>query len=565
MKNIAIIKKNTLEIFIIIFVFFILWILLAAKIKVAPNSSDILYYFEIGNKHIADPLILNRYIHVYLQQFFVSLAGSALQGLQIYWAFLFSGTLALIYASSRFFSVKSTPYHGILSVLLFLSLPAITEIAGTPFIDVTAMFFTVAFTFTFLMSSKNKHDNKLLLVTLGLLFFCSFKTKETTLPLAILFIPLSFSDNKINLQILFQRLLLVVIGISIGITLLILINAVYLKEPFFGLRLSDLKYYMNTNMADKGFVVSGLTREDWLVGYFFRYAFLPTILYIISGTINILKLEIDQRFVFIIPLALIFFLVISINNIYGFQTRFALPTLAVICITASQFITIDTSRFSLTHKRFLLTLSGSILFSIAMVMLIRHIELRKGVDLALFFTTFLNAVLIIILISIIFLDKNTAFGSIACISIIMALLLLPLDITYKNIFINQANRSKFEETIAPIVEYRDVLGLTNNSHLLIDKTAVDSGPIAMAKNIDEVIGLINLCYDSKLERTNVRLVDDTSNIKSDLIMAPKYDYLLLSSKTWSEISIDTELYIHLNENYLVINGIETNTVLLYAR
>jgi hypothetical protein len=198
-------------------------------------------------------------------------------------------------------------------------------------------------------------------------------------------------------------------------------------------------------------------------------------------------------------------------------------------------------------------------------MLIRHIELRKGVDLALFFTTFLNAVLIIILISIIFLDKNTAFGSIACISIIMALLLLPLDITYKNIFINQANRSKFEETIAPIVEYRDVLGLTNNSHLLIDKTAVDSGPIAMAKNIDEVIGLINLCYDSKLERTNVRLVDDTSNIKSDLIMAPKYDYLLLSSKTWSEISIDTELYIHLNENYLVINGIETNTVLLYAR
>jgi len=84
MKNIAIIKKNTLEIFIIIFVFFILWILLAAKIKVAPNSSDILYYFEIGNKHIADPLILNRYIHVYLQQFFVSLAGSALQELQIY-------------------------------------------------------------------------------------------------------------------------------------------------------------------------------------------------------------------------------------------------------------------------------------------------------------------------------------------------------------------------------------------------------------------------------------------------------------------------------------------------
>jgi hypothetical protein len=446
-----------------------------------------------------------------------------------------------------------------------LSLPAITEIAGTPFIDVTAMFFTVAFTFTFLMSSKNKHDNKLLLVTLGLLFFCSFKTKETTLPLAILLIPLSFSDNKINLQILCQRLLLVVIGISIGITLLILINAVYLKEPFFGLRLSDLKYYMNTNMADKGFVVSGLTREDWLVGYFFRYAFLPTILYIISGTINILKLEIDQRFVFIIPLALIFFLVISINNIYGFQTRFALPTLAVICITASQFITIDTSRFSLTHKRFLLTLSGSILFSIAMVMLIRHIELRKGVDLALFFTTFLNAVLIIILISIIFLDKNTAFGSIACISIIMALLLLPLDITYKNIFINQANRSKFEETIAPIVEYRDVLGLTNNSHLLIDKTAVDSGPIAMAKNIDEVIGLINLCYDSKLERTNVRLVDDTSNIKSDLIMAPKYDFLLLSSKTWNEISIDTELNIHLNENYIVINGVETNTVLLYAR
>ena len=565
MKNNTIIKKNTPEIFIIIFVFFILWILLATLIKVAPNSSDILYYFEIGNKHIADPLILNRYIHVYLQQFFVVLAGSALQGLQIYWAFLFSGTLVLIYTCARIFSDKSTPYHGILSVLLFLSLPAITEIAGTPFVDVTAMFFTVAFIFAFLMSSKNKHDNKLLLVALGLIFFCSFKTKETTLPLSILFIPLSFSDNKFNLQILFQRLLLVVIGISIGITLLIFINAVYLKEPFFGLRLSDLNYYFNTNMADKGFVVSGLTREDWLVGYFFRYAFLPTILYIISGTINILKLEIDQRFVFIIPLALIFFLVISINNIYGYQTRFALPTLAVICITASQFITFDISRFSLTHKRFLLTLAGSILFSIAMIMLIILIELRKGVDLALFFNTVLSTVLIIILLSIIFLDKNTAFRSIAFISIIMALLILPLGYNINNIIIKQVNRSKFEETIEPILEYKDVFRINNNSYLYIELTAVNSGPIAMAKNIDEVIGLINLCYDSKLERTNVRLVDDTSNIKSDLIMAPKYDYLLLSSKTWNEISIDTELNILLNENYLVINGIETNTVLLYTR
>ena len=115
------------------------------------------------------------------------------------------------------------------------------------------------------------------------------------------------------------------------------------------------------------------------------------------------------------------------------------------------------------------------------------------------------------------------------------------------------------------MEYKDVFRINNNSYLYIELTAVNSGPIAMAKNIDEVIGLINLCYDSKLERTNVRLVDDTSNIKSDLIMAPKYDYLLLSSKTWNEISIDTELNILLNENYLVINGIETNTVLLYTR
>ncbi len=563
-KNINI-KRKSIEFIIVIITFFILWIVLAIKINAAPNSSDILYYFEIGNKHIADPLILNRYVHVYLQQLFVLLAGNALQGLQTYWAFLFSGTIILIYICASFFSDRSTPIHGILSVLLFLSLPAITEIVGISFIDITAVFFTVAFIAIFLVSSKNHHDNKLLLIALGLIFFCSFKTKETTIPLTLLFIPLSFSENKFNIRIFIQRIIMVIVGILIGIVLLIIINAIYLKEPFFGLRLSDLIYYFNTNMGDKGLVFSDLTREDWLIGYFIKYAFLPTILYIISGTKNILNSKIDQKFIFLLPLALILFLVISINNTYGYQTRFALPSLAVICILATQFINIDVQRFSLGPRGYFLILTGSVLFSIAIIMLIRHIGIIKGVDLALFFKTLLNTTLTIVLLGLIFLDKNTNLGSIASISIMIALLILPLYITYKNMFDNQYNYQLFEQTIKPILEYNDILKITNVTRLYIEHSAINSGPIAITKNIDEVVGLVNLCLDTNIGRSNITLEDNTDNLSYILSEAPKYDYLLLTYNTWEEISLDKELSAIINDYYIIYNGIESNSVLLDTR
>lgn len=198
--------------------FLLIWLLFASLCKGGPNSSDISWYFHVGQNQIADPFILNRYFHVFLQSLFVSLSPNPLVGFQIFWSFLLAVTTVLLFWSASNFTSISNYLNGFLAIVLFLSLPALSHISGIPYVDVTAMTLALALVTLYFYSTKTQHNNKSLLFIIGLFLFFGFKTKETLWPIAIIIIGLASDNNKLaSKAIIFKRFLYILFGFMSGV------------------------------------------------------------------------------------------------------------------------------------------------------------------------------------------------------------------------------------------------------------------------------------------------------------------------------------------------------------
>ena len=57
---------------------------------------DDLFYMNVSHYTTPQAWVLNRFWHIYLQKFFMWLAGDALAGAKAYWCFLFFSTCVLV-------------------------------------------------------------------------------------------------------------------------------------------------------------------------------------------------------------------------------------------------------------------------------------------------------------------------------------------------------------------------------------------------------------------------------------------------------------------------------------
>jgi hypothetical protein len=163
----------------------LLWIVLAL-LAGGPIFSDEMLYLDVGLRNIAEPSYGNRYFHVYLQKLFISIFPTPLAGVRVFWGFLISLTVTLVYLNAREITRRSTVLHGLLAAAFFFSFPLIKEYSGEPAVDITAMVMTTVYLTTYLWGVKNPEKQKQALFILGALAFLCLKTKETTIFINVL-------------------------------------------------------------------------------------------------------------------------------------------------------------------------------------------------------------------------------------------------------------------------------------------------------------------------------------------------------------------------------------------
>ncbi len=530
--------------------FVLLWLLLNRYALGGPNSSDITWYYHVGANDLKETFILNRYFHIFLQKFFVGTQADPIQGLQFFWSFLLAATALTLYLGARLLSPTSGPWNGILALLLFFSLPAIREISGIPYVDVTAMLMLSALLLVYVVSANFNHEKHFLLLLFGCLLFLGFKTKETVLPGAIMVFGFGLSGGRMGWRLWAKKLLWVCFGVLTGLAILTILNALFLQDPLFGLRPEDIGSYMGSYFSNTRMALDSSTNASWMEGFFLPFASLPVLLYVISGIQSRDKNSLCRQFLWLLPLAYIALLTLSINNKWGYQTRFALPVLPIVCTLAAQVLDIP-KKLTLRDK---FLLPASIVSALALSALFLKLPRPS-------FHLIYAPLLSIALLSLFFLVKSQKNRGFFLLALLITLLVVPI---YENIFSmvrEQPNRQAFSRTMLPFTSFSDYLSFSPGTRLLVDPEISASSALKILKNEDELFTTFNIAFNENTSRQNFRLANSLEDVTQG-ILSQDYDFILLSVETWFKIEKDPGLSQLLSGEYQHIPSPDNNYMLL---
>jgi len=539
-------KTKYLEALLVTVFFFLIWFLLYHFVKGGPNSSDVSWYFHVGENGIKDSFILNRYFHVFLQKLFISLADNPLNGFQLFWSFSIAFASLLIYLSSALLVPQNSRMTGVFAVLLFISQPIMAEVAGIPYVDVSAMLMLILMVFIYLLSAKADHQKVIYLVLFGCFLFLGFKTKETVLVVAVLAIGFAFSKNKFNFVDWVKRLLWVALGLLVGVVVMALLQAIFLKDPFFGFRISEIKHFMETYFATNAsegrvYISGGWTwnfYKSWMPGLF--------LLYLLSGIKLLKKLPINKLIVWAVPLLFILLLDLSINGKWGWEPRFAFPVLGVLVLLSAS--SLDASLWKTKLDRLLLI--GSLVFAV-----LKQLDIMKmsfsPINIVLWACLFLFFIVVSLWSDKIWLRN---------VSLLLVLLSLLGYAGPK--LLDQHNFIEYYETMKPLNSFKSEIEPEGDTLIFVDIQAVSKGPLPIMKNIDEILVSFNIVYDSNLDRSNFQIEFDPDNLPEELLLSSA-DYYLLSSESYSKLEKSNE-FLQKRDDFKLTESDDGRFVLLTA-
>ncbi len=517
-----------------------------------PNSSDVTLYINVGMRGIADPFILNRYFHVFLQAIFIWLAPHPLVGYHLLWGFIVGVNAFLIYISARKTLKHSNVFHGLLAVILFFSLSGMVEMAGVVVVDFTAMTMIMAIFAVYLFSVNRGHKNPWMIAILGVLFFLGFKTKESTIPVAVLFLGLGWvGDAPFQWKVFVKNLLWVGCGILGGIVIFALLSGIFLGDPLFGLRFSDWQGYLGTYIGDSPYAFDAVQERseiDWFHGYFLTMAFLPFFLYVLSGISLDPDTRAPRRLLWLAPLSTILFLVFSINNRFGYDHRFALATLPLLCVLAPQFLRLEMPESGRKRNLFMIYLG----IGIGIMLLVRLLmQLAFPADLydrGAIVNLILYPVLLSVFFIALFLVREKWLSHLIAFIAILSMLLSPFVSNLRAFFITRRNEVMFAETVLPFTEFEDQIQFHPDMRFYLVNKVFLEGPVPILKNVDEALSMFNILFDVQSTRGNFWYVEYPPDIAGN-IMRENFDYALLTIEDWEAIQRDTEKAGPINARY----------------
>ncbi len=328
-----------LELVIVFLCAFFVYVILREFATFIPYEWDTLRYINIAINPGADTSILNRYTHIYLIKFFQFFSSSPLDAASSLWAFQVSFTAALVYLNARLLSGSKSIFPGLLALIFFLAQRKLFRVAGTPLVDLTTMMFMALAIFLYLVYIYSEgRGRQVLLILLGAIFFIALKSKETSVVIGLLLVGASLQRNegKLALKQSIRNLAMEGAGVGLAITLFAFLNWTFIHDIYFGLRLSDWKelliannYYLGGSYGSPNYydlIFSGELLIPFLAAYF-----------VVLGKKSNPELRLDEKLLWLLPLALISFLVLSSVNSYApAQIRYLYSFYAIVPVLAAQ-------------------------------------------------------------------------------------------------------------------------------------------------------------------------------------------------------------------------------------
>jgi hypothetical protein len=504
----------------------LLWIVLIL-LAGGPIFSDEMLYLDAGLRNVAVPSYGNRYFHIYLQKFFTSIFSTPLAGVRVFWGFLISLTTTLIYLNAREITRRSTILHGLLAVAFFFSFPLIQEYSGEPAVDITAMAMTTVYLTVYLWAVKNPEKQKQALFILGMLAFLCFKTKETTIFINILLFGLIKEKKKdgLGLKNLIDFVRPFLFGIAAGIGLFMLLDTVFLGDPFFAIAPSTFSAVFTNYDFTPGFFFGP---TSWYKVYFLDELLLPFLLFLLGGMQLQKTTEDNIRIVWIYPLLFAAFLSWNMLKVpWGFIERFYFPALPVIAILAPQAL-----RFKWPRKKHdWIWFIGSIIVSAALAILMRSLWMGISGKYSFDYVRMMDAVYYPILISILLAaliwEKRAGWKrTIVQFFCIGSLLISPLINNYKYFVTYPKIKERYEIVFYPFEIFNSNLEIMDNDLLYVSADLKNSQDM-LSKDPNDIVGMYNFFFDARISRENVYLGYNQKNLGSDLINR-EFSFALLS-------------------------------------
>ena len=560
--------SRLVEIAIVFLGFIALFLWLAKFALGGPVSTDVIWYMNAGLNGIKDTFILNRYFHVFLQKLFLTTASTPLIGLQNYWSFLIAGTSLLIYLSARNLTAHNKPLHGFLAVILLFTTGIVADTAGLPLVDLTAMFMVLLFAAVYIASVRQRHKTKILLMFLGALFFLAFKTKETTLPIGVLFLGLFIDDDKtLHVNAFLHRIGYVIAGIFTGVVFFTVLNWILLGDPLFGFRPNEFTKFMGTyiplTLQNEKYSGSG----NWYISHMFTYLWIPFTLYLMSG-IKPTYITLGNRgvrLVWLLPLLSIIMVTMSVGNLYGYMQRFIFPAIPIICLLGPQFLNFEFGGSS-DRRQHIMAYSIFVvgLLAIGAIRILVKDSLQdKGWDVATYMTSVFIPLLFSAILAFVFLWRRLSVNISVLISVlIIAISAIPISHNIKQLVIAQPNRIFSEKLFHPFSAFADEISNTPDMKFYISRVW-PAEQSYYAKDRVEISSLFNVYFDTDSSKTNFIIPEEVSDIPADLRKSA-YSYVLLRDEDWRAVLEEPGLEAFLEKDYRIFSD-ETGGLVLLKR
>lgn len=557
-----------LEIILLMMGVICVYFLLANFALGGPISTDVIGYMNVSLRGLATPPILNRYFHVFLQAIFLNGASSPLVGAQHFWAFLMAGTCGLIYLAARLFSKHSKVMHGLIALTLFFSIKEIVINAGIPLVDDTAMFMMMLFIVLMILSARQGHQSIVLVMLLGFVLYLAFRTKETSLLAGIALFSLGMNGgNFFGWRLFLRRMLYVLLGVLAALVFFILLNTIFLHDPLFGFRLSDLREFFGVYVENILWSTNATGYDNWFTAYLFTGLLIPFTLYLVSAMKSARGEDNypGMHLVWLIPLAVIAFVSMSVSKQWGFAPRYVIAILPFVSFLAPQFLDLDLGACQNKQQRqhaIVIFLVGLVLVLIVRLV-IRFTVPKMGWDIGLFLEIVFIPILLAIILALSFSWQMPSLKVSVLITIlILAIVSVPIVNNVKYAVRDHPNLNYSQQLFYPFSAFPKQVHYTADMRMYVSLYVWKlMGMSAYVKDRNELSALFNIYYDADSSIDNYALAAASTDLTLDLL-STKYDYALLSQDEWNAAVQDVGIASSIQQQYQVFQEATQRVVLL---
>ncbi len=253
-------------------------------------------------------------------------------------------------------------------------------------------------------------------------------------------------------QTLLKNLVFVAAGFLAGIVIFATWSGIVLHDFLFGLRVSDIQEFLNSYVKNAQSVSpSGLA--NWYDRYIFSSLLLPFLFYLVSG-LKLSEVDLRLRLVWGIPLVLLFFLIMTTHNEWGFRYRVLMPAFPAISLVSPQFLVL---RGDPTRKNLRLTgiLFLGLLAVFALRTFLRIMAPLWGWDIVVLMLVKVEPLILTLFLLFAILGRTSLASSMVLTILMLFLLVTPVRTNYKVMFIQRTNWEYSQRMFYPFSAFED--------------------------------------------------------------------------------------------------------------